>query len=60
MGNYLFCHGCVREALGISSKRLSRQRHVKRKLFQQQEVNMSKEEVDKQKLTSFVVMPLEV
>ena len=60
MGNYLFCHGCVREALGVSRKRLSRQRHVKRKLFQQQEVNMSKEEVDKQKLTSFVVMPLEI
>ena len=60
MGNYLFCHDCVRKALGISKQRLSRQRQVKRKLFQQQEINMTKKEVDMQKLTPFVVMPLEI
>ena len=60
MGNYLFCHACVCNSLGVSKQRLSRQRQVKRKLFQQQEVNMSKEHVDQQKLTSFVVMPLEI
>ena len=60
MGNYLFCHDCVRKALGISKQRLSRQRQVKRKLFQQQEIEMPKKEVDTQKLTPFVVMPLEI
>lgn len=60
MGNYLFCHDCVRKALGVSKQRLSRQHQVKRKLFQQQEVNMLKKEVEEQKLTAFVVMPLDI
>ena len=33
---------------------------VKRKLFQQKEIEMPKKEVDTQKLTPFVVMPLEI
>ena len=60
MGNYLFCHDCVRKALGISKQRLARQRQVKRKLFKQQETTMAKKDVDTQKLTAFVVMPLEI
>ena len=53
-------HDCVRKALGISKQRLPRQRQVKHKLFQQQEINMSKKDVDIQKLTPFVVVPLEI
>ena len=60
MGNYLFCHDCVRKALGISKQRLSRQRQVKRKIFHQRETEMPKKDVDMQKLIPFVVMPLEI
>ena len=60
MGNYLFCHSCVCMALGVSNQCLSRQRKIKRKLFQQQEVSMAKKDVDEQKLTVFVVMPLKI
>ena len=55
MGNYLL--PCVYKALKVSKQHLSRQRKVKRKLFQQQETNMLKEEVEKERLVSFVVMP---
>ena len=51
---------CVRKALGISKQHLYRQRQVKCKLFQQQETKMPKKDVDMQKLTPFVVMPLEI
>ena len=60
MGNYIFCHDCVRKALGVSKQRLSRQRQVKRRLFQQPEREMTKKEVDDQSLTPFVIMPLEI
>ena len=62
MGNYLFCHACVSKALGVSKQQLSRQHQVKHKLFQQQEVSMSKKDVEEseQNLTSFVVMLLEI
>ena len=39
---------------------ISRQRQVKSKLLQQQETKMTKRDVDVQKLTPFVVMPLEI
>lgn len=55
-----FCHDCVRKALGVSKQRLSRQRQVKRRHFQQPEREMTKKEVDDQSLTSFVVMPSEM
>lgn len=32
MGNYLFCHNCIKKALKVSSQRLTRQRNVKRSL----------------------------
>ena len=56
MGNYLFATTVHK----VSKQCLSRQRKVKRKLFQQQETKMSKEEVEKEKLTSFIVLPLEI
>ena len=54
-----FCHTCVCNSLKVSKQHLSRQRKVKRKCFQQ-ETKMSKEEVEKERLTSFVLMPVEV
>ena len=57
MGNYMFCHECIKKALKVSSQRLTRQRNVKRKVFQQPVSQMKKNEVDEQKLTSFVLMP---
>ena len=50
----------VCNSLKVSKQRLSQQRKVKRKCFQQQETKMSKEEVEKGRLTSFVLMPVEV
>ena len=57
MGNYMFCHDCIKKALKISSQWLTRQHEVKRKVFQQPVSQMKKNEVDEQKLTSFVLMP---
>lgn len=57
MGNYLFCHTCIVKALHVSPQRLSRQRKVKRKQFQRPIVRMTKEDVDKEKLNPFVLMP---
>ena len=57
MGNYVFCHDSVCKVLGISKQRLTRQREVKCKLFQQQETKM---DVDMQTLTPFGVMPLAI
>lgn len=57
MGNYLFCHTCIVKALSVSPQRLSRQRRVKRNLFQKPVVQMTKTDVDKEKVTAFVVMP---
>ena len=57
MGNYLFCHTRIVKALHISPQHLSRQRKVKRNQFQKPVVRMTKDEVDKEKLNSFVQMP---
>ena len=57
MGNCLFCHGCIIKALSISPQRLSRQRKVKRSLFQKPVVPMTKNAVNIEKLNAFVVMP---
>ena len=60
MGNYLFCHQCVRKVLHISKQRLSRQRAIKRKQFQHPVVKKTKREVDSEKLRPFVMMPEEI
>lgn len=57
MGNYLFCHACITKALHVSTQRLSRQRKVKRNQFQRPIVRMTKEDVDKEKVNAFVLMP---
>ena len=56
MGNYLYCHDCVLKAIHVSRQRLARQRRIKRNKFQQ-EVTMTKKEIDEKKLGPFVVMP---
>ena len=57
MGNYLFCHKFIIKVLNVSPQRLSRQRKVKRNQFQKPRVSMTKNEVDKEKVKSFVFMP---
>ena len=57
MGNYLFCHVCIVKALHFRPQRLSRQRKVKRSQFQKPVVRMTKNDVDKEKVNAFVVMP---
>ena len=57
MGNYLFCHKCIIKALNVSPQRLSRQRKVKRNQFQKPLISLTKNEVDKEKVKSFVFMP---
>ena len=47
----------VTGVLHISHQRLARQRNVKRSLLHKPLVHMSKEDVEKEKLTAFVLMP---
>ena len=56
-GNYLYCCTCVRMALGISKQRIARQRAVKRQQNAKPIVKMSKSDVEKQDLSTHVVMP---
>lgn len=57
MGNYLFCHSCIKKALKVSSQQLTQQRNIKQKVFQQPVTQMLKNEITDKKLSSFVVMP---
>ena len=57
MGNDLFCHRCIVKALNVGPQRLSRQRKVKGNQIQKPLVSMTKNEVDKEKVKSFVYMP---
>ena len=57
LGNYLFCSKCIHLALGISYKRLARQRSVKRKEFNEPICQMTKQEVVDSNLSQYVVMP---
>ena len=56
MGNYLFCHAYIMKALHVSTQRLSRQRKVKRNQFQRHVARMTKEDVDKEKVSTFILM----
>lgn len=58
MGNYLYCHVCILTAFGNSKQQLVRLRNVKQDSSQHPLVEMMKEEVEKQRLGDFVVMPL--
>ena len=57
MGNYLYCSACIRAALGISKSRLTRQRHIKRQLSQCPLVEMTKTQVEEQRLGDYIIMP---
>ena len=59
IGNYLYCFNCVRSCLGISKDRLSHQRRIKRQESKEPIVRMTKEEVESQRLSQFVVMPVQ-
>ena len=57
LGNYLFCSKCVHVALGVSYKRLARQRRVKRREFNEPIRHLTKQEVVDGNLSQYVVMP---
>ncbi len=57
IGNYLYCYNCIRASLGVSKDRLSRQRSIKRQQSHEPIVEMTKSEVEEQRLGQFVVMP---
>ena len=57
MGNYLFCQPCIVAVFGPSRQRLAHLRNVKREMCQHPVVDMTKEEVEEQRLGDFVIMP---
>ena len=57
MGNYLFCCACIRISLGISRQRIARQRAIKRKQSEEPLRTMTKVEVEKERVSDYVVMP---
>ena len=58
MGNYLFCSSCICASLGVSKQRIARQRAMKRKQSQEPIRSMTKEEVEKERVSDYVIMPL--
>ena len=57
MGNYLFDNACIRAALGVSKQRLTRLRGVKRKQLKEPLRDMTKADVEKERISEYVVMP---
>lgn len=57
MGNYLFCCACIHNGLGVSYRRLTRQRNVKRMEHTEPIRSMTKAEVEEGRLSKYVVMP---
>ena len=57
MGNYLFCAKCLKCAFRISPQRLARQRLIKRKQSMDPLQELTKPDVQRQKLEGYVVMP---
>ena len=57
MGNYLFDNACIRAALGVSKQRLTRLREVKRKQSKEPLRDMMKADVEKERISEYVVMP---
>ena len=57
LGNYLYCSTCIRTAFGVSPARLTRLRNVKRRECSFPTTDMSKLEVEEQRLGEYVVMP---
>ena len=56
LGNYLYCHECIRSAFGISKDRLTRQRGIKRLQLQQPLIEMTKSEVESKGLGSHLTL----
>lgn len=59
-GNYLFCRSCICATFEVSPGRLARQRTIKRKQSTDPLKDMSKAEVEDQRLGDYVVMPTAV
>ena len=60
LGNYLYSCSCIRSAFGISKQRLTRQRNIKRKEYQEPTSELTKTEVEEQRLGQYVIMPASV
>ena len=60
LGNYLYCYNCIVATFGISKDRLTHQRKIKRKEAQNPIVQMSKSDVEEQRLGTYVIMPAEI
>ena len=54
-GNYLYCLDCIVAALGVHTERLHRQRLIKQRQKHQPIVEMTKEEVQQQRLEDYVI-----
>lgn len=57
MGNYLFDSACIRAAFGLSKQRLAHQRAIKRKQSQEPIREMTKSDIEKDRVSEYVVMP---
>lgn len=57
LGNYLYCNSCIQSALCVSKDRLAKQRNIKRQQSQVPIVDMTKAEIEKQRLSAYVLMP---
>ena len=54
-GNYLYCLDCIVAALGVHTERLHRQRLIKQRQKHQPIVDMTKKEVQEQRLEDYVI-----
>ena len=60
LGNYLYCYNCIISSFGISRERRTRLRKIKREQAHHPIVEMSKSDVENQRLGSYVVMPRDI
>ena len=60
LGNYLYCYNCIISSFGISRERLTRLRKVKREEAHHPIVEMSKSDVEEQRLGNYVIMPADI
>ena len=59
LGKYLYCFNCIKSSFGIARARLSHQRSIKRLESKEPVVEMTKQDVEEQRLGEFVIMPSE-
>ena len=57
LGNYLYCNSCIQSALGVSKDRLAKQCNIKCQQSQVPIADMTKAEIEKQRLSAYVLMP---